>query len=65
MLMTNPLIYKEKTTDWGYLNSYHTDENKQLLLKYATTADFDPYRMSPASLRAVFDEVGQNVRWLT
>jgi hypothetical protein len=22
MLMTNPLIYKEKTTDWGYLNSY-------------------------------------------
>ena len=20
--MTNPLIYKEKTTDWGYLNSY-------------------------------------------
>ena len=43
----------------------YTQENKQLFLKYSTDAEFDPYRMSPPSLRAFFDEVVHNVRWLS
>lgn len=43
----------------------YTQENKQLFLKYSTSAEFDPYRMSPPSLRAFFDEVVHNVRWLS
>ena len=58
-------IVSRRFATWSMGLLAHTEENKQLLLKYATTADFDPYRMSPASLRAFFDELGQNVRWLT
>lgn len=42
-----------------------TPENRQLFLKYSSTADFDPYKMSPGTLRAFFTEVIQNVRWLS
>ena len=42
-----------------------TPENRQLFLKYSTTADFDPYKMSPGTLRAFFTEVVQSVRWLS
>ena len=40
-------------------------ENRQLFLKYSSSADFDPYRMSPSTLRAFFDEMVTNVRWLS
>lgn len=42
-----------------------TQENRQLFLKYSTSADFDPYKMSPETLRAFFSEVIGNVRWLS
>jgi hypothetical protein len=42
-----------------------TQENRQLFLKYSSTADFDPYAMSPVTLRAFFTEVVQNARWLS
>lgn len=42
-----------------------TQESRQLFLKYSSTADFDPYSMSPGTLRAFFSEVMQNVRWLS
>jgi hypothetical protein len=42
-----------------------TQENRQLFLKYSSTADFDPYNMSPTTLKAFFSEVIQNVRWLS
>lgn len=57
-------IVSRRFSTWSMGLLAHTQENKQLFLKYSTTADFDPYLMSPASLRAFFDEVGQNVRWL-
>ncbi len=41
-----------------------TQDNRQLFLKYSSSADFDPYKMSPSTLRAFFSEVLQNVRWL-
>jgi hypothetical protein len=42
-----------------------TQDNRQLFLKYSSTADFDPYSMSPGTLKAFFSEVIQNVRWLS
>ena len=42
-----------------------TQENRQLFLKYSSTADFDPYKMSASTLRAFFSEVIQNARWLS
>ena len=40
-------------------------ENRQLFLKYSSTAEFDPYKMSPGTLKAFFREVIQNARWLS
>lgn len=42
-----------------------TQENRQLYLKYSSAAEFDPYAMSPGTLRAFFDEMVNNVRWLS
>jgi hypothetical protein len=42
-----------------------TQENRQLFLKYSSTSEFDPYKMSPGTLRAFFTEMMQNVRWLS
>lgn len=42
----------------------YTQENRQLFLKFSTASEFDPYLMSPASLRAFFDEMKDNVRRL-
>lgn len=41
------------------------EENRLLFLKYSSNAHFDPYNMSPLTLRAFFDEVMQSVRWLS
>ena len=40
-------------------------ENRQLFLKYSSSAEFDPYSMSTTTLRAFFEEVMHNVRWLS
>ena len=50
------------TWSMGLLSA--TDENRQLFLKYSSTAEFDPYRMGAAALRGLFDEALQNVRWI-
>jgi hypothetical protein len=42
-----------------------TTENEQLFLKYSSQASFDPYTMSASTLRAFFDEMVHNVRWIT
>jgi hypothetical protein len=39
-------------------------ENEQLFLKYSSQASFDPYTMSTSTLRALFDEMVHNVRWI-
>ena len=57
-------IVARRFSTWSMGLLSYTQENKQLFLKYATTAEFDPYLMSPASLRAFFDEMKENVRWL-
>jgi hypothetical protein len=40
-------------------------ENRQLFLKYSSSPEFDPYSMSTTTLRAFFEEVMHNVRWLS
>jgi len=57
-------IPHRRFTSWsmGLLTSL--DTNRQLFLKYSSSADFDPYSMSTSTLRSFFDEVMQNVRWL-
>lgn len=42
-----------------------TQESRAMFLKYSTTSEFDPYRMSPSTLRAFFSDVLANVRWLS
>ena len=51
--------------DWAMGLVASTQENRQLFLKYSSTADFDPYKMSATTLRAFFSEVIQNARWLS
>ena len=46
----------------GLLGS--VEANRQLFLKYSSSAEFDPFSMSTLTLRSFFDEILQNVRWL-
>ncbi|MDI1239116.1 MAG: BLUF domain-containing protein [Polaromonas sp.] len=46
----------------GLLSSL--EENRQIFQKYSGSRDFDPYAMSVPSLRAFFNEIVDNVRWL-
>lgn len=57
-------IPSRRFTGWsmGLLTSL--EANRQLFLKYSSSAEFDPYSMSTATLRSFFEEVMQNVRWL-
>jgi hypothetical protein len=41
------------------------EDNLALFLKYSSRPRFDPYAMSPASLRALFAEVIGSTRWLS
>ncbi|MES2399563.1 MAG: BLUF domain-containing protein [Pseudomonadota bacterium] len=40
------------------------EDNRQLFLKYSSSANFDPYAMSVSTIRAFFGEIVDNVRWL-
>jgi hypothetical protein len=58
-------IVARRFSSWTMGLLAYTQENRQLFLKYSTSAEFDPYRMSPSSLRAFFEEAVQNIRWLS
>jgi len=57
-------IAHRRFTGWsmGLLSSL--DTNRQLFLKYSSSAEFDPYSMGTETLRSFFDEIMANVRWL-
>ncbi len=40
-------------------------DNQAMFLKYSPGADFDPYAMSPQTLREFFAELMDNTRWLS
>lgn len=50
------------TWSMGLLSS--VEENRQLFLKYSSSNEFNPFDMNTATLRAFFEEVLQNMRWL-
>jgi Sensors of blue-light using FAD len=58
-------IPHRRFTGWsmGLLSS--VEENRKIFLKYASSAEFDPYSMRASTLHAFFDEVVGNVRWLS
>jgi hypothetical protein len=58
-------IVARRFTGWSMGLVAATQENRALFLKYSPEADFNPYVMSPAALRAFFDELLQNTRWLS
>jgi hypothetical protein len=57
-------IPSRRFTQWsmGSLSSLET--NRAIYLKYSRSASFDPYGMSPTTLRAFFDEIMHNAAWL-
>ena len=57
-------IPSRKFTNWsmGLLSSL--ESNRAIYLKYSRSASFDPYTMSPSTLRAFFDEIMTNATWL-
>ena len=57
-------ITHRQFTGWSMGLLQSLDSNRQLFLKYSSSAEFDPYSMSTVSLRSFFAEVLQNVRWL-
>jgi hypothetical protein len=58
-------IVQRRFGNWAMGLMASSDENRAIFLKYSSSADFDPFRMSPSSLRAFFDEFTNNVRWLS
>jgi hypothetical protein len=58
-------IVSRQFSGWSMGLITATQESRAMFLKYSTTADFDPYKMSPSTLRAFFSDVLANVRWLS
>lgn len=57
-------ISARQFSEWSMGLITRTEDNKQLFLKYSSTADFDPYSMRGETLRAFFEDIISNVRWL-
>jgi len=58
-------IHMRRFVGWSMGLIATTEDNQKLFLKYASSAAFDPYTLSAASLRAFLDEVVASVRWLS
>ncbi len=57
-------IASRKFTNWSMGSLSSVESNRAIYLKYSRSASFDPYTMSPTTLRAFFDEIMQNASWL-
>jgi outer membrane receptor for monomeric catechols len=58
-------ITQRQFTGWNMGLIAATTENTALFLKYSSTAEFDPFRMSAAALKEFFAEVISSARWLS
>ncbi|MBA4254621.1 MAG: blue light sensor protein [Polaromonas sp.] len=58
-------ITSRRFVSWSMGLIAATEENRNMFLKYSSRNSFDPYAMSPSTLRAFFAEVFDNVRWLS
>ena len=57
-------IASRKFTQWSMGSLSSLESNRAIYLKYSRTASFDPYTMSPTTLRSFFDEIMLNATWL-
>jgi Sensors of blue-light using FAD len=57
-------IAARKFTNWSMGALASVEANRAIYLKYSRSASFDPYTMSPTTLRAFFDEIMHNANWL-
>ena len=57
-------ITSRKFTQWSMGSLSSLESNRAIYLKYSRSASFDPYTMSPTTLRAFFDEIMQNAAWI-
>ena len=57
-------IASRKFTVWSMGSLSSLESNRAIYLKYSSSASFDPYTMSPATLRSFFDEITHNASWL-
>ena len=57
-------IASRKFTRWSMGSLAPRESNREIYLKYSVSSSFDPYTMSPTTLRAFFDEIMQNAEWL-
>ena len=57
-------IAARKFTEWSMGSLTSQESNRAIFLKYSRSASFDPYTMSPSTLRAFFDEIMHNAAWL-
>ena len=57
-------IASRKFTQWSMGSLSSLESNRAIYLKYSRSASFDPYTMSPTTLRAFFDEIMLNAAWM-
>ena len=57
-------ITSRKFTQWSMGSLSSLESNRAIYLKYSRSASFDPYTMSPTTLRAFFDEIMLNAAWV-
>jgi hypothetical protein len=57
-------IASRKFTQWSMGSLSSLESNRAIYLKYSRSASFDPYTMSPTTLRAFFDEIMNNAAWI-
>ena len=57
-------ITSRKFTQWSMGSLASLESNRSIYLKYSRSASFDPYTMSPTTLRAFFDEIMHNAAWM-
>ena len=57
-------IAARKFTQWSMGSLSTLEANRTIHLKYSRSASFDPYGMSPTTLRAFFDEIMANGAWI-
>ena len=58
-------IASRKFTQWSMGSLASLESNRAIYLKYSRSTSFDPYGMSPATLRAFFDEIMSSGTWLS
>ena len=58
-------IPSRKFAQWSMGSLASLESNRLIYLKYSRSTSFDPYGMSPVTLRAFFDEIMGNGTWLS